>query len=252
MRLKLDRPIIFFDVETTGVDVNKDRIVELGLIKYNTDGTKESKVVKINPEMDIPKEASDIHGITTEMVKNEHTFKKLAKGIRKYFSGCDLGGFNSNSFDLNILDAEFERSGQPKLDIDINLVDVMLLYRKLYPSSLSGIYKRLFGKELEDAHSAEADITATVDILDHLLENNEEIPCIPKEIDLYLQGNDTERVDFAGVLVKKESVVYFNTGKHKGKSVAWVKENDKSYISWINSTKCSFSNSTIEMILNTK
>lgn len=217
--MELTKSIIFFDLETTGVDVNKDRIVEISATKKNPDGTQETKTILVNPTVPIPKEASDVHGITDEVVADAPTFAQISKSLRAWFDGCDLGGFNSDSFDVSLLNNELERAGLEGVTWNPSLVDVMKLYRKLHPNTLSDVYKRLIGKDLDNAHSAEADILATMEVLDCLYESMEEKPQSPQEMDLFLQG-DKFRVDIAGKLYKDaDGVVRYNFGKEKDKSI---------------------------------
>jgi DNA polymerase-3 subunit epsilon len=211
----LNKSIIFFDLETTGTDTETSRIVEIACIKINSDGTKESKEYLINPLINIPKEASDIHGITNEKVQDKPTFKQISIGLRKWFEGCDLGGFNSNNYDIPLLSAELVRAGLEPINWNPNLLDAFSLYRHLYPNTLSDVYKRLTNKELEGAHGALADILATIEIVECL--NKEEKTV--EEIDLLLQG-ENKRVDLAGKLYEcQEGVVRYSFGKDKGKSV---------------------------------
>ena len=145
--LKLVKPIVFFDLETTGVDTENSRIVQISGVKISTDGTKFNFNSYVNPLIPIPKEATDVHGITDDMVKDAIVFEKLAKRIYEIFQGCDIGGFNSDGFDVPLLCAEMKRVDVEFLDWEYNLVDVMKLYRQLYPNTLSDIYLRLLGKE---------------------------------------------------------------------------------------------------------
>lgn len=229
MELKIEKPIVFFDLESSGLNTETARIVQIATIKYFPDGNVEEKEYLINPEEDIPVEASDVHGITNEMVADKPTFKQFSKGLRAYFDGCDIGGFNSNSYDINLLDAEFIRAGLEPIDWNPALVDVFLLYKQLYSSKLSEIYKRFFGEELEGAHNAVADVIATVKILDKLLKDSENT-CTPQELDLSLQG-ETLRVDYSGKFYKKEDVIYWSFGKHKDVP---LKDTlfDTGYINW--------------------
>src|SRR3990172_1844736 len=188
--MKLEKSIIYFDLETTGVETETARIVELACIKYKPDGTQEEKTILVNPTIPIPKEASDVHNITDEMVKDKPTFKQYAQGMRDWFKDCDLAGFNSNNYDVPLLSAEFERAGLEGIDWNPNLFDVLTLYRNLFPNTLSDVYKRLTGEELEGAHGALADITATKVIGDiifpMLVEQSETLIETPKDVDEYL------------------------------------------------------------------
>lgn len=216
IKLKLSRPIAFFDFETTGVDTNKDRIVQIAIMKIFPDGKTEEKEMIVNPEVPIPEGASEVHGITDEMVVDKPKFKQIAKSLSEYLEGCDLGGFNSDSFDINVLLAEMERA---EVDFSLegrNFVDVLKLYRQLYPNTLSEIYKRMFGKELEGAHDAMVDVLACKEILLKII--TEELDT-PEKIDYFCQGNK-KRVDIAGKLYLDEGgVARYNFGKDKDKSV---------------------------------
>lgn len=232
--MKLEKPIIYFDVETTSVETETARIVELACIKYNPDGTQEEKTIRVNPTISIPLEASEVHGITDEDVKDLPTFKQYAQAIRNWFEGCDLAGFNSNNYDVPLLGAEFERAGLPGINWNPTLFDVLTLYRKLFPNTLSDVYKRLTGKELEGAHGAVADIFATKeigDILFPMLVEQSEIPIeTPKDVDDYLQG-DKKRFDLAGKMyIDVDGVVKWNFSKNKDKAVLA----DSGFLNWFN------------------
>lgn len=221
--MKLEKPIIYFDLESTGVETETARIIELACIKFNPDGTKEEKTILINPEIPIPLEASEVHGITDEDVKDKPTFKQYAQSIRKWFEDCDLAGFNSNNYDVPLLSAEFVRAGLAPINWNPNLIDLLQLYRHLYPNTLSDIYKRLTGKELEGAHGALVDVTGTREIADILIPQlqtsvEEKVETV-QDIDEFLQG-DKKRFDLAGKLWKdSEGVVRYSFGKDKDKSV---------------------------------
>lgn len=232
--MKLEKPIIYFDIESTGVETESARIVELACIKYNPDGTQEEKTIKVNPTVPIPLEASEVHGITDEMVKDLPTFKQYAQAIRNWFKDCDLAGFNSDNYDVPLLSAEFERAGLEGINWNPNLLDVIKLYRLLYPNTLSEIYKRLTGKELEGAHGAVVDITATKEIADLLIpklkETTEEILETVGGIDSFMQG-DKKRFDLAGKMyMDTDGIVKWNFSKNKDKAVLA----DAGFVSWFN------------------
>ena len=193
--MKLEKSIIYFDIESTGVETESARIVELACIKYNPDGTQEEKTIKVNPTIPIPIEASDVHGITDEMVKDLPTFKQYAQAIRNWFGDCDLAGFNSDNYDVPLLSAEFERAGLEGINWNPNLLDIIKLYRLLYPNTLSEVYKRLTGKELEGAHGAVVDILGTKEIADILipqLNNTVDKQSVTiSERDSFMQGDRT-------------------------------------------------------------
>jgi len=221
--MKLEKPIIFFDIESTSVETQTARIIELACIKYNPDGTQEEKTILVNPEIPIPVEASEVHGITDDMVKDLPVFKQYAQAIRKWFGGCDLAGFNSDKYDVPLLSAEFERAGLEGITWNPNLYDILKLYRKLFPNTLSDVYKRLTGKELEGAHGAVFDIKATKEIADILLpvliqQSETPIETI-KDIDEYLQG-EQRRFDLNGSLyVDKDRIIRYGFGKDVNLSV---------------------------------
>ncbi len=231
--MKLERPIVYFDIESTGVETETARIVELACIKYNVDGTQEEKTILVNPGVPIPIEASDVHGITDEIVKDKPFFKQYAQAIRNWFDGCDLAGFNSDNFDIPLLSAEFERSGLEGINWNPNLLDIMKLYRLLYPNTLSDVYKRLTGKELEGAHGALVDIVGTKEIADILLpklkETTEETLETVSDIDSFMQG-DKKRFDLAGKMyMDTDGVVKWNFSKNKDKAVL----SDLGFINWV-------------------
>ena len=230
--MKLERPIVYFDIESTGVETETARIVELACIKYNVDGTQEEKTILVNPGVPIPIEASDVHGITDEIVKDKPFFKQYAQSIRNWFDGCDLAGFNSDNFDIPLLSAEFERSGLEGINWNPNLLDIMKLYRLLYPNTLSDVYKRLTGKELEGAHGALVDIVGTKEIADILLpklkETTEETLETVSDIDSFMQG-DKKRFDLAGKMyMDTDGVVKWNFSKNKDKAVL----SDLGFVNW--------------------
>lgn len=232
MELNLKKPMVFFDLETTGVNIAKDRIVEISILKVFQNGNKESKTWLVNPEMEIPAEVSAIHGITNERVVTEPTFKELATEISKLIEGCDLAGFNSNRFDIPLLAEEMLRAG---VDFDMKnrvAVDVQVIYHKKEQRTLSAAYKFYCDKDLENAHSAEADTNATYEILKAQLDKYDDLENDVKFLNEY--SLHKKRADFAGFIVfndKDEEI--FTFGKYKGKPVAEVLEKDKGYYSWI-------------------
>lgn len=224
--MKLEKNLIIFDLESTGVDTNKDRIVQIACIKFFKNGKSEEKEMLVNPEIPIPKEASDVHGITDEDVKDAPKFKQIAKSLRKYFDGCDIGGFNSDSYDVGLLLSEMDRAG---VDFDMegrNLVDVLKLYRELFPNTLEAIYGRLTGESLEGAHDALVDVKATKTVLDKILP--EELKT-SKDIDEFCQG-DRKRVDIAGKIYQDENGDYrWSFSKNKDELI----KSDKGFCDWV-------------------
>jgi len=224
--MKFKKPIIFFDLETTGVSVTNDRIVQIATVKIDEHGNKETKEYLINPTVHIPKEASDIHGITDDMVKDKPTFDAYAKNLYNYFEGCDIGGYNSNSFDIPLLMAEFKRVG---IVFDINtksLVDVMLIERKANSLKLTEVYKRYTGKDFDNAHDATADVEATIVVLQNQIEKYK-LVSDSEVLDIFTQG-DSKRVDISGKLHIIDSNICWGFGKHKDKPI----NTDIGYARW--------------------
>ncbi|MDX1829141.1 MAG: 3'-5' exonuclease [Lutibacter sp.] len=232
MELKLTKPIVFFDLETTGINIATDRIVEIALLKVYPNGNKESKTWLVNPEMDIPKESSDIHGITNEKVANEPTFKELAPEISKIIDGCDLSGFNSNRFDIPLLAEEMIRAN---VNFDMKnrvAIDVQVIFHKKEERTLSAGYKFYCGEDLENAHSAMADTIATYEILKAQIKKYDDLENDVAFLGEYSKYN--KRADFAGfVLFNEDNEEIFTFGKYKGQKVVDVLLKDKGYFSWI-------------------
>jgi DNA polymerase III subunit epsilon len=232
MELNLKNSIVFFDLETTGINPNTDRIVEISWLKVFPNGTEECKTQRVNPGIPIPKEASEIHHITDEDVAGCPTFKEVGKRIARDFEGCDIAGFNSNRYDIPLLAEEFLRN-----DIDIDLskhhfIDVQVIFHKMEQRTLGAAYKFYCGKELEGAHGAEADTKATYEVLKAQLDKYPElINDIP-----YLSEFSTQNrnVDFAGKMVYNDKgVEVFNFGKYKDQAVEEVLKKDIGYYGWI-------------------
>lgn len=230
--LELNRPLIIFDLETTGISIERDRIVEICTIKVFPDGSEETKTQRYNPTIPIPLEVSKIHGIYDADVANEPTFKQKASELAAYMEGCDFGGFNSNKFDFPMLVEEFLRAG---IDFDTDnrkFVDVQRIFHMMEQRNLAAALKFYCGKELTNAHSAEADTRATWEVLQAQIQRYDKIQ---NNIE-YLHGmsGQSRNVDLAGRMVyndKKQEV--FNFGKHKGKLVSDVLRSEPSYYAWI-------------------
>ncbi|WP_370860437.1 exonuclease domain-containing protein [Parabacteroides faecis] len=233
MQLNLRNPLVFFDLETTGINIVKDRIVEISFVKVHPNGKEECKTRRINPEMPIPPESTAIHGITDEDVKDCPTFKEIAKSLAAQIEGCDLAGYNSNRFDIPLLVEEFLRAG---VDIDLNkrkFVDVQTIFHKMEQRTLSAAYKFYCDKSLENAHTAEADTMATYEVLKAQLDRYPDD--LQNDIEfLSKYSSFTNNVDFAGRMVYNEDgKETINFGKYKGKLVEEVLKNDPGYYSWI-------------------
>lgn len=232
MQLKLKNPLVFFDLETTGVNANTDRIVEISYLKVYPNGNEETKTYRVNPGMPIPKEASDIHHITDADVANSPTFKEIGKTIANDIEGCDLAGFNSNRFDVPMLAEEFLRND---IDIDLSkrkLIDVQVIFHKMEQRTLSAAYKFYCNAELEGAHGAEADTRATYEVLKSQLDR---YPDLTNDVQYLSEFSSFNRnVDFAGkIVLNDKDVEVFNFGKYKDQSVEEVLKRDTGYYGWM-------------------
>ena len=230
--LELNRPIAFIDLETTGVSLSSDRIVEIAIIKVLPDDSRQVKRKLINPEMPIPKESSDIHGITDEMVAAASTFKQAANEIKMFIENCDLGGYNSNRFDIPILMEEFLRAG---MDVDLStrrMIDVQHIFYTMEPRTLTAAYKFFCEKELVNAHSAEADVAATIDVFQAQLKRYQNLG---NSVDSILEVIGEEKiVDYARRFAfDDKGIEIFNFGKHKGKPVTNVLKSEPQYYDWM-------------------
>ena len=232
MQLNLTKPICFFDLETTGINITNDRIVEISILKVFPNGTQESKTWLVNPEMPIPKEVTEIHGITDEKVANEPTFKELAKEIYDMIKDSDLGGFNSNRFDIPLLAEEMLRA---EIDFDMKnrvAIDVQTIFHKMEQRTLSAAYKFYCDENLDDAHSAEADTMATYEVLKAQLAKYDELENDTKFLAEF--SSRKKFADFAGFIAyNKKGEEYFSFGKHKGKLVTEVLEKEPGYFGWL-------------------
>lgn len=232
MQLNLTKPICFFDLETTGTNVAKDRIVEVSILKVFPNGNKESKTWLVNPEMEIPEEVVAVHGISNEKVANEPTFKQLSREIYAMIRDSDLAGFNSDRFDIPLLAEEMLRA---EVDFDMKhmvSVDIQTIFHKMEKRTLGAAYQFYCGKNLEDAHSAEADTKATYEVLLAQLEHYPELENNVKKLSEFTTRKQS--LDFAGFIAKgKDGEPIFTFGKHKGKKVNDVLENEPGYFGWI-------------------
>lgn len=232
MELNLKKPLIFFDLETTGVNITKDRIVELSYIKIYPNGMEEERTIRVNPEMPIPPESTKIHHITDEDVKDKPTFKTIAKELERVFEGCDIAGFNSNKFDVPLLAEEF---GRADVSFDVSkrkMIDIQTIFHKMEQRTLSAAYKFYCNKDLEDAHSAAADTRATYEVLKAQLDK---YPSLENDVDfLSNYSSQTRNVDIAGRIVyNDQNVEVFNFGKYKGQPVEAVLRKDPGYFGWM-------------------
>ena len=232
MNLDLKKPIVFFDLETTGINIENDKIVEISILKVFPNGNKESKTWLVNPEMEIPQGSIDVHGITNEKVATEPTFKELASKVNEMIAGCDLAGFNSNRFDIPLLAEELMRAG---IDFDMKnrkAIDVQVIFHKKEQRTLSAGYQFYCEKELEGAHGAEADTNATYEILLAQLTKYKDIGNTVDALSEY--STHGKRADFAGfILMNEEDQEIFSFGKYKGRTVVEVLKENPGYNNWI-------------------
>jgi DNA polymerase-3 subunit epsilon len=232
MSLQLTRPIAFIDLETTGVNLSSDRIVEIAIIKIQPDGSRQVKRKLINPQIPIPQQVIDLHGITNEMVKDAPTFKQASNELKQFMENCDLGGYNSNRFDIPMLMEEFLRAG---MEIDLSqkrMIDVQHIFYTMEPRTLTAAYKFYCEKELINAHGAEADIAATIEVL---LSQLKRYPKLGDSVDSILSTIGEEKiVDYARRFIfDDKGIELFNFGKHKGRPVTDVLKSEPQYYDWM-------------------
>ena len=231
MALQLERPLVFIDLETTGVNLAIDRVIEIAIVKIFPDRTKQVKHKIVNPQMPIPKSASEIHGITDEKVKNAPTFKEVANELKQFIDNADLSGYNSNRFDIPLLMEEFLRAGITLEMSNRRMLDVQQIFHMMEKRTLGAAYKFYCEKELIDAHSAEADASATWEILEAQLNRYEHLG---DTLDTILQFTGEEKyVDFARRFVMDNDMEVFNFGKHKGRAVTDVLKTEPQYYDWM-------------------
>lgn len=232
--LQLDRPIAFIDLETTGISLSADRIIELTVLKIHTDGTEELKSTRINPEIPIPAEATSIHGITDDDVADKPIFRQYALSLRDFLNGCDIGGFNVKRFDLPILEAEFRRAEVEFSRRGRRIVDTLVIYHKLDPRDLNAAYRRYCGKQLENGHTSKGDIRATVEILEGQIDMHPELPRDVAGLHDFCGAEELNWIDTEGKFVWSEGEAVIGFGRqYKGKSLKEVASIDPGYLQWI-------------------
>ncbi len=231
MHLKLDRPLAFIDLETTGVNTQKDRIVEIAIVKLMPDGERVRKDFRVNPTIPIPQQAIDVHGITNEDVRDKPTFSEIANEVKQFIDNCDIAGFNSNRFDIPLLNEEFLRVNIDPSFKERKLVDVQSIFHKKEPRDLTAAYKFYCKQDLEDAHSALADTEATLEVLLAQVSHYDDISDNVSGLASYSEQN--QYIDYSRRLVMEEGVPTFNFGKHKGTPVKKVFETEPQYYDWI-------------------
>lgn len=231
MNLKLEKPLVFFDLETTGTNPTRDRIVEISLIKVMPDGREEEKSRRINPEMSIPAAATAVHHITDDDVKDCPTFRQIAISLDQWLDGCDIAGYNSNKFDVPLLMEEFKRAGVKFQMEDRRFVDVQNIFYAMEPRTLVAAYRFYCGKELDGAHSAIYDTRATYEVLKSQLDH---YPDLPNDVEKLSRIGQKKTMDLAGrISIDDNGEPIFNFGKYKGQKVEYVLRRDQGYYSWM-------------------
>ncbi len=231
--MNLEKPLVFFDLETTGTNTQKDRIVEMSVIKISVDGSEEVKTRLINPEMPIPKEASDIHHITDDKVADAPKFAAVAKNLKEYLTGCDLGGYNIVGFDIPLLKKEFERAGIEFSTEGVKIIDAFKIFCEKFPRTLTGAYRYYCGKELgEDAHGAEADTKATLEVFKSQLKQYEEYQDLNIVHELSTKKNE-KWIDETGKFQWSGSTPIMGFGKHRGTDLETIASKEPGFLRWI-------------------
>ena len=231
--LKLDRPLVVFDIESTGTSPRKDRIIELAAIKVMPDGAETRRCWLLNPGVPIPPETTAIHGITDEIVKDCPTFRDVAGDVMLFFDGCDLSGFNADRFDIPCLEEEFARVGINFASSSRRHVDVQRIYHRMEPRDLTAAVKFYCGRPHEGAHGAEADAAATLDVLKAQLARYRDLPKTTAEMDEYLVPHDPLNADRYGMLRWRNGELCVNFGKKKGEALSKLLVNEPNYLKWL-------------------
>lgn len=231
--LKIERPLVFFDLETTGTDPSGDRIVEISALRLSPDGSRELRTRRLNPGVPIPAGATAVHGIRDEDVADCPSFSKIARGLLDFMKGADLAGFNISRFDIPLLENEFGRCG---LDLGMRnrrVLDAMTIYHRKEPRDLSAAVRYFLGREHSGAHGAEADVEATVEVLDAELQRYDDLPRSVNDLDDWLRSSTPGAVDHSGKFVWSEGEVVLGFGRHRGRTLRHMVENDRGYLEWI-------------------
>lgn len=232
--LALERPLAFIDVETTGLKPSVDRVIELSILKIHPDGNREYKSHRINPEIPIPADATDIHGITDADIRSEPTFRHYAKSIRDFLEGCDIAGFNVIKFDLPFLEAEFKRAGVGFSRMDRQLIDAQVLFHLMEPRDLRAAYLKYCGRKMEIEHTAEGDATAAAEILDGQLAKHPELPRNVAALCTMCYTVQENYIDPDGKFVWSDGEIICNFGKkHNGRRLKDIVTEGPSYLQWI-------------------
>lgn len=232
--LRLERPIAFIDVETTGTNPHSDRVVELSIYKIHPDGTEEYNSHRINPETHIPAEATEVHGITDGDVANEPPFRSYAKSIRDFLDGCDIAGFNVMKFDLPCLEAEFTRAGVEFSRKGRYLVDSMVIFHKYEPRDLKAAYRKYCSREMKNAHCAEEDARASAEVLEGQLEYYRDLPRDVAGLSSLCYQDSSNYVDSEGKFIWVDGEAVFNFSKdHSGRRLESVAKEDPGFLTWM-------------------
>ncbi|MCP4569051.1 MAG: 3'-5' exonuclease [FCB group bacterium] len=228
MKLKIERPILFFDLETTGTDTENDRIVQIACVRISESGHRYEYVQLVNPCRPIPKEATEVHGITDEMVSNKPQFREISQTVCEIFDGANIGGYNIKRFDIPLLMNELQRCGA-QIDVNVAIVDVMEVFHQREPRDLEAALKFYCGKTYDNAHDALADVVATIDVLEGQLKRYDDLPHTAAGI--HNETRDPDAVDLAGKLRFDENgEMTITFGKHKGQK---LRDIPTSYLSWM-------------------
>jgi DNA polymerase III subunit epsilon len=232
-KLNLQRPLVFFDLETTGLDVQQDRIVQFAFLRVNPDRSQDEWTALVNPGIPIPVEASRVHHITNEQVADKPLFKEYAPLVNEFLSGCDLSGFNVAQFDAPFLQAEMERSGHPLALQGVRIVDAQVIYHKNEPRNLSAAYRFYCGREHLEAHDALADVRVTLEILDAQLNKYQQLPATLEALHKYCAPRDNRFVTTDRKFFWRHGEAVLGFGKHRGKTLQWLVENERDYLLWM-------------------
>jgi len=233
MKLQFDKPIAFIDIEATGLRTSLDRIVEMTIIKLYIDGSQELRSMRINPEIPIPAEVVRIHGITDGDVAGEAKFAERAAELKEYLDNCDIGGFGIKRFDLPMLEAEFKRAGVAFSRRGRRILDAQIIYHSLEPRDLAAAYTKYCGRQLQNAHSSEADARAALEVLEGQLKAYPELPRDVAKLHDFCNPQDTTKIDADAQLFWSGGEAMIGFGKYRGKSLRHVASIDADYLQWV-------------------
>jgi len=246
----LNKPLIFFDLETTGLDFKYDHIIEIGALKIYPDGKKESYERRINPGMRIPIEVTKITGISNEDVASSPYLSNLIEELEAFFKDSDIAGYNILRFDAKVMVEEFKRCGR-NFNLDERaVIDAQIIFHQKEKRDLSAAYKFYCNKELKDAHSAQADTNATYDIWLSQMKKYKDLPTNIKDLDILCRSDNERFVDHEGKFFWRDGEAVFNFGKHKSKSLRWVTKNDSNYLDWVIAPERNFSQQMVDICYN--